>query len=189
MIPRVFSKVSRGEPMTSEAASPSKHHNRFLTPHGHLNPVFGSSWFGQKAEAFARCFGTPSFLIGQTFLVAGWIIANAVGWVHFDLYPFILLNLAFSTQAAYAAPLILLAQTRQADRDKALTEADAQHREDLAAASLERQELAAQQTKQVLQLLEQNTELTRATQRLSQRIEELTAQIHQRMVSNPQSSL
>lgn len=168
--------------MTSETAFPSKNHYRFHLPHRHLNPVFGASWFGQKAEAFARFFGTPAFLIGQTLLVAGWITANLVGWFHFDAYPFILLNLAFSLQAAYAAPLILLAQTRQADRDKALTEADAQHREALAAASLERQELAARQAEQLLQLLEQNTELTRATQRLSQRIEELTAQIHQRTV-------
>ena len=56
---------------------------------------------------------------------------NAVGWTQFDVYPFILLNLAFSLQAAYAAPLILLAQTRQADRDKANSIADAQHREEL----------------------------------------------------------
>ena len=59
---------------------------------------------------------------------------NALGIVHFDVCPFILLNLAFSLQAAYAAPLILLAQTRQADRDKTLAEADAQHREALASA-------------------------------------------------------
>jgi uncharacterized membrane protein len=57
---------------------------------------------------------------------------------HFDQYPFILLNLPFSLQAAYAAPFILLAQTRQADRNKAHTEADIQHREALAAASTER---------------------------------------------------
>jgi uncharacterized membrane protein (DUF2068 family) len=60
-------------------------------------------------------------------------VASAAGLAHFDLYPFILLNLAFSLQAAYAAPLILLAQTRQADRDKAHADADAMHRETLAA--------------------------------------------------------
>jgi uncharacterized membrane protein len=69
-----------------------------------------------------------------------------VGLAHFDIYPFILLNLAFSLQAAYAAPLILLAQTREADRDKAHAEADAQHREDIARASAERQ--ASMTTKQ-----------------------------------------
>jgi len=63
-------------------------------------------------------FGTPRFLIGQTVLVAAWIAINVAGFVHFDLYPFILLNLAFSLQAAYAAPLILLAQNRQEDRDR-----------------------------------------------------------------------
>ena len=99
-----------------------------------------------------------------------------------DLYPFILLNLAFSLQAAYAAPLILLAQTRQADRDKALADADALHREALAAASIERQTLAMQQAAQLMELLQQNTELTRLTQQLSQRIETLTAEVHRRLV-------
>jgi uncharacterized membrane protein len=154
------------------------HHLRFHAPHLHLAPAFGSDWFGRKAEGFARFFGTPLFLITQTVLVATWIGFNAWGLTHFDPYPFILLNLAFSTQAAYAAPLILLAQTRQADRDKAMSEADAQHREALAAASLERQEIAARQQEQILQLLEQNTELTRITRELTERIEVLAQKIH-----------
>jgi uncharacterized membrane protein len=116
-------------------------------------------------------------------IVFGWIVANVAGWAKFDLYPFILLNLAFSLQAAYAAPLILLAQTRQADRDKALAEADAQHREALATASLERQEVAARQGEHLLELLRQNTELTRLTQQLTARIEELTGEIHSRTCS------
>jgi uncharacterized membrane protein len=170
---------------TSSAAggSPSalaRHNLRFHAPHLHLIPAFGPGWFGEKAEAFARFFGTPKFLIGQTLLVGIWIAANAAGLAHFDVYPFILLNLAFSLQAAYAAPLILLAQTRQADRDKALAEADAHHREALAAASLERQEVAARQAAQMVELLQQNTELTRMTQELTQRIEALTAEIHRR---------
>ena len=155
------------------------HHHRFHLPHAHLSSAFGGDWFGLKAEGFARFFGTPTFLIGQSFLVAVWIVTNAVGVASFDIYPFILLNLAFSLQAAYAAPLILLAQTRQADRDKALSEADVQHREALAAASVERQELASRQSAQVLELLEQNTALTKVTQELSQRIAGLTAQIHE----------
>ena len=154
------------------------HHHRFHLPHLHLTHAFGGDWFGQRAEMFARFFGTPTFLIAQTTIVGVWIVANVVGWVSFDLYPFILLNLAFSLQAAYAAPLILLAQTRQADRDKAHSEADAQHREDLAKAHAERQALAEQQTKRMLELLEQNTELTRMTQELSSRIETLTAEVH-----------
>ncbi len=155
-----------------------RHHFRFHAPHAHLHPAFGGDWFGLKAEAFARFFGTPTFLIAQTVLVALWIGANAVGLTAFDIYPFILLNLAFSTQAAYAAPLILLAQTRQADRDKAHAEADTLHREQLAAASEERQALAARQSDQMLKLLEENTQLTRVTQELSERIERLTQEIH-----------
>src|SRR5258705_13111922 len=101
------------------------HFYRFHRPHAHLTSVFGSDWFALKAEAFARFFGTPVFLISQTVFVAIWIVSNILGLTDFDVYPFILLNLAFSLQAAYAAPLILLAQTRQADRDKANAIADA----------------------------------------------------------------
>jgi uncharacterized membrane protein len=81
--------------------------------------------FGRFAEGMARFLGTGRFIVGQTVLVVGWIILNTVGAIkHWDPYPFILLNLAFSTQAAYAAPLILLAQNRQDDRDRANIERD-----------------------------------------------------------------
>src|SRR5580658_5061470 len=73
--------------------------------------------FGRISEAAARFLGTGRFLVGQTVLVFGWI-------GRWDPYPFILLNLAFSLQAAYAAPLILLAQNRQDDRDRASVERD-----------------------------------------------------------------
>ena len=98
------------------------------------------------------------------------------------MYPFILLNLAFSLQAAYAAPLILLAQTRQADRDKAHAEADALHREDLARASEERQVLASKQTALLMELVQQNTQLTTVTKELTERVESLTAELHARFV-------
>lgn len=163
-------------------SSRSAHHLRFHVPHAHLAGAFGVDAFGVKAEAFARFFGTPKFLIAQTVVVAIWIAVNATHLARFDLYPFILLNLAFSLQAAYAAPLILLAETRDADRDKALAEADALHREALAAASEERQALAVRETAQIMQLLEQNTQLTRLTQELSQRIETLTSEIHGKLV-------
>jgi uncharacterized membrane protein len=143
--------------------------------------VFGDDWFAVKAEGFARFFGTPTFLVIQTVIVGIWMAVNVVGLTHFDVYPFILLNLAFSLQAAYAAPLILLAQTRQADRDKAHAEADAQHREDLAQASSERQILAHQQSAELMNLLEQNTRLTQLTQELTQRIKDLTDEIHSRL--------
>jgi len=81
--------------------------------------------FGRFSEAIARFLGTGRFLFGQTVLVIGWIILNVIAGIHhWDPYPFILLNLAFSTQAAYAAPLILLAQNRQDDRDRANIERD-----------------------------------------------------------------
>jgi uncharacterized membrane protein len=81
--------------------------------------------FGRISEGIARFLGTGRFLVGQTVVVAVWIILNVVGLVHhWDPYPFILLNLAFSTQAAYAAPLILLAQNRQDDRDRANIDRD-----------------------------------------------------------------
>lgn len=167
---------------TPVASAPNPHHFRFHLPHLHLASVFGDDWFALKAEAFARFFGTPVFLVAQTILVAIWIGLNVFGFAKFDLYPFILLNLAFSLQAAYAAPLILLAQTRQADRDKAHAEADALHREALAAASEQRQALAAQQTAQLLQLLHQNTQLTELVKELSQRIEALTLDVHGKVV-------
>ena len=155
---------------------------RFPAPPRHLAPAFGSDAFGQKAEALARFFGTPIFLLAQTGIVAIWIGLNVAGLTQFDLYPFILLNLAFSLQAAYAAPLILLAETRQAARDQAHTEADAQHREALAAASAEQLALATQLATQIMALLEENTKLTRLTQQLTKRIEGLTVEVHGRIV-------
>jgi uncharacterized membrane protein len=166
-----------------KAEDSSQNFFRFHIPHLHLSSVFGDDWFALKAEAFARFFGTPIFLIAQTLIVAIWIVANILGFAKFDLYPFILLNLAFSLQAAYAAPLILLAQTRQADRDKAHAEADAKHREAISAASEERELMAAQQTAQLIELMKQNTALTDLTQQLSKKIEALTIEIHQKIIN------
>ena len=82
-------------------------------------PHYDPEAFGRFSEAIARTLGTARFLVLQTVLVAIWIGINvAAVRLRWDPYPFILLNLAFSTQAAYAAPLILLAQNRQADRDR-----------------------------------------------------------------------
>ncbi|MDX3664409.1 DUF1003 domain-containing protein [Streptomyces sp. ID05-26A] len=81
--------------------------------------------FGQLSERLARFLGTGKFLFWQTLLVVAWITVNLVAVsLRWDPYPFILLNLAFSTQAAYAAPLILLAQNRQDDRDRVSLEED-----------------------------------------------------------------
>ncbi|CDO90046.1 hypothetical protein AWC29_04475 [Mycobacterium triplex] len=80
---------------------------------------------GQSTEAIARFFGTGRYLLIQTVVVVVWIAINlAAASLRFDPYPFILLNLAFSTQAAYAAPLILLAQNRQENRDRVALDED-----------------------------------------------------------------
>jgi uncharacterized membrane protein len=80
---------------------------------------------GQITESIARFFGTGRYLLIQTIVVIVWIAINLVAVsLRFDPYPFILLNLAFSTQAAYAAPLILLAQNRQENRDRVALEQD-----------------------------------------------------------------
>jgi uncharacterized membrane protein len=120
----------------------------------HVHGPFGSDRFGQIAERFARLFGTPQFILGQTVLVVAWIALNGLAIsLRWDPYPFILLNLAFSTQAAYAAPLILLAQTRQADRDKVTAERDARM------ADIHRQHVE-EQSGALRELLQANTELT-----------------------------
>ncbi len=131
----------------------------------HLHGPFGNDTFGRLAERFARLFGTPQFIIVQTVLVAAWIAVNAVAFsLRWDPYPFILLNLAFSTQAAYAAPLILLAQTRQADRDKF----DSVRAAEMAAHQREHVE---RETEGLRKLLQTNTELT-------EKIVSLTEELH-----------
>ncbi|MGA4508215.1 DUF1003 domain-containing protein [Propionibacteriaceae bacterium G1746] len=81
---------------------------------------FGPETFGKFAEGVASFMGTPTFLLWMTIIVVVWIALNVIGLFGFrwDPYPFILLNLAFSTQASYSAPLILLAQNRQESRDR-----------------------------------------------------------------------
>jgi len=159
-----------------------QHAFRYHMPNVHLAATFGNDWFALKAEAFARFFGTPVFLIAQTLIVAVWIGVNMAGWTAFDVYPFILLNLAFSLQAAYAAPLILLAQTRQADRDKTTALADAEHREALNQANVERQDDTVKQTALLVELMRQNTQLTQTVHELLERVEVLTADVHKRLV-------
>ncbi|GAA1075428.1 DUF1003 domain-containing protein [Tsukamurella spumae] len=85
----------------------------------------GDDMIGQGAERVARFLGTGRYLAIQTVIVVVWVIIN-ISWIalRFDPYPFILLNLAFSTQAAYAAPLILLAQNRQESRDRVSLDED-----------------------------------------------------------------
>lgn len=85
-----------------------------------------SMTFGQRlADSVATGMGSWRFIIIQTVIVAVWMILNVVAFIgHWDVYPYILLNLLFSTQAAYAAPIIMMAQNRQNDRDRAQADAD-----------------------------------------------------------------
>jgi uncharacterized membrane protein len=123
-----------------------------------LHGAFGTDRFGMAAERFARSFGTPGFLLGQTLVVIVWIAFNGIALtLDWDPYPFILLNLLFSTQAAYAAPLILLAQTRQADRDRASAEDEERHRDAVA--------------EKYDHLLEENLRLTKKIVALTERLE------------------
>jgi uncharacterized membrane protein len=150
------------------------------TPASDHHRPFGGDRFGVLAERFARFFGTPKFILGQTALVALWIALNALavtGTIAWDKYPFIALNLLFSLQAAYAAPLILLAQTRQADRDHAHDEALQTHRELEAkrserfeASQVEMLEQDKRLAEQHSQMLEQNTELTREVAKLTKEV-------------------
>ena len=153
--------------MTAESAQqldPLRYHRA----HADLHSPFGGDTFGRQAEALARFFGTPRYILGQTIVVIVWITINAIAvTLRWDPYPFILLNLAFSTQAAYAAPLILLAQTRQADRDKATEKATAMHAEALSSTQME--------------LLQQNTDLTKRVAELTEEIDRLTRAIHERV--------
>ena len=92
-----------------------------------LIPRVDSDAFGRFSEKIARFLGTGRFLAYQTAIVIIWILLNLTAIrLQWDPYPFILLNLVFSTQAAYAAPLILLAQNRQTDRDRVTIEEDRQ---------------------------------------------------------------
>ena len=80
---------------------------------------------GRLADSVASGMGSWRFIIIQTILVIIWMSANVIGFInHWDVYPFILLNLLFSTQAAYAAPIIMMAQNRQGERDRAQADAD-----------------------------------------------------------------
>ncbi|MDB5009122.1 MAG: hypothetical protein JWQ84_1034 [Mucilaginibacter sp.] len=93
------------------------------TWHQHHHDSLG---FGQKlADNVANGMGSWRFIIIQSAIVVLWMTLNVIGFVnHWDVYPYILLNLLFSTQAAYAAPIIMMAQNRQNERDRAHADAD-----------------------------------------------------------------
>ena len=154
---------------STEAVKQVEHHR-----YAELRGAFGSDAFGRLAEKAARFFGTPQYIVGQTAAVLAWVVINStqlhLGFA-WDVYPFIALNLLFSLQAAYAAPLILLAQTRQADRDK--IHAD---RIDKNHSRLER--ASKTETDKLLELLQSNTDITLQDKELTEQVADLTKQIH-----------
>ena len=147
----------------------------------HHSP-FGQDAFGRRAEKTARFFGTPQYIVGQSIVVVIWITVNSLALTyHWDPYPFILLNLAFSTQAAYAAPLILLAQTRQADRDKLAEERVEKRHDEMERLAQQRVAAIKAETDKLTSLLESNTDLTRQDKELTEQVADLTRQIHARL--------
>ena len=96
-----------------------------MTSHWHKKSV-DERTFGQRiADTVANSMGSWTFIIIQSFVVTLWILCNLIAWrFQWDVYPFILLNLVFSTQAAYAAPIIMMSQNRSAERDRYHAEAD-----------------------------------------------------------------
>ena len=144
---------------------------RYHRTYEYLFAPFGGDRIGRGIEAISRALGTPQFVIVGALVVAAWLVANGIALVSFDPKPFILLNLIFSAQAFFAASFILIAQIRQSARDHAVDEAAALHREELAAEQTQRQ-------KQLQQLLEMNTTLTKE-------VKALTDQIHAAVAHTP----
>jgi uncharacterized membrane protein len=146
--------------------------------------TFGQDAFGRGAERAARFFGTPQYIFGQTIVVAVWIALNSLGIaLEWDPYPFILLNLAFSTQAAYAAPLILLAQTRQAERDKVATDMAERRHADTERRAAGQVAAVKAETDKLAQLLQSNTDLTLQDKQLTEQVAVLTREIHEALLS------
>ncbi len=116
---------------------------------------------GRAADGFVRLFSTPWFLALQTILIAAWVLVNVIGaTLRFDPYPFILLNLLFSALAAYAAPLILVAQTRQAERDRLQADLDTRRHDQILAEQERLMRHDADQTDQIAGLLDENRRQT-----------------------------
>lgn len=109
------------EPRRSTRLDQPREIRRAIVP----TPTYDAEAFGRLSERIARFIGTGRFLVYMTVFVTVWVIWNAFDWsLRFDNYPFIALTLMLSLQASYAAPLILLAQNRQADRDRLAMEED-----------------------------------------------------------------
>jgi uncharacterized membrane protein len=122
--------------------------------------AYGSDRIGRLAERFVLVFGMPGLLVGQTVVIGAWVALNTLdSGLRSDPYPFIFLNLLFSALAAYAAPFILLAQTWQADRDRARADLDARRREQMALDRARVLQRDAAQTDRINELLAQTQRL------------------------------
>lgn len=148
-------------------------HRRKLTSTDHRHPVnvvhHEEAKFGERlADAIAAGIGSWRFLIIQTIAVLMWVTLNVVGLVnHWDPFPFILLNLLFSVQAAYTGPVLLLAGNRQAQKDRLTLEHAA-----------EEADKADRQNVEILRAIQRDTELTEKNTELTLRIlEHLQAQV------------
>lgn len=122
-MPRGRNNKERAEPARTRLDQPQETRRRLVR-----RPTYDPEVFGSFAENFARFMGTARFLLYMTGFVTIWLVWNALvpeAWT-FDAYPYIFLTLILSLQASYAAPLILLAQNRQEDRDRVVTEQDRQ---------------------------------------------------------------
>jgi uncharacterized membrane protein len=142
--------------MNQESAVKRWEDSRFRHKHDHaplinINRKHDASLStGERvADRFAEVMGSWSFIITQSLILSGWIALNVVAYIqHWDPYPFILLNLALSFQAAYAAPIIMMSQNRQADKDRLMAEQDYQ-------VNMK----AEQEVKSIMQHLEQQDEV------------------------------
>lgn len=122
-----------------------------------LRPSYDPETFGRLSERFARFIGTAKFLVYMTIFVLAWVMWNVFGPqdLRFDTYPFIFLTLLLSLQASYAAPLILLAQNRQADRDRVTSQEDrARDERNLAVTEFMVREIAAMRKELVNEIKE-----------------------------------
>lgn len=130
-------------------------HQRHLQEHHH-------NLAGRLADSIANYMGSWSFIIIQTIIVASWISLNILAFTfHWDVYPFVLLNLLFSTQAAYAAPIIMMAQNRQSARDRIQALHDYEVNEN------------------ALKLISLNNDLTAEIHSLTRKIHALTKDVHE----------
>ncbi|HTR60209.1 MAG TPA: DUF1003 domain-containing protein [Candidatus Binataceae bacterium] len=142
--------------MSQENAATRWEHFRFRHKHDHAAVINVNRAHDQSlttgervADRFAEIMGSWTFIILQSLILTGWIALNVVAYMrHWDPYPFILLNLALSFQAAYAAPIIMMSQNRQADKDRLMAEQDYLVNEK-----------AEQEVKSIMQHLEQQDEV------------------------------